>query len=53
MVLVQRKALETVLANPNVEHREPRFANAPTTFRTRMSAKLKPRSQRKALSRTK
>jgi hydrophobic/amphiphilic exporter-1 (mainly G- bacteria), HAE1 family len=46
MVVVQRKALETVLANPNVEHVNG-FANAPTAF-GRMSARLKPRSQRKA-----
>ena len=46
MVAVQRKALETVLANPNVEHVNG-FANAPTAF-GRMSAKLKPRTERTA-----
>ncbi|HSR06588.1 MAG TPA: efflux RND transporter permease subunit [Bryobacteraceae bacterium] len=45
MVDSQHKALEVVLANPNVEHVTV-FANAPSAF-GRINARLKPRSERK------
>ena len=46
MVEAQRRALEAVMANPNVEHVTV-FANAPSAF-GRINARLKPRSVRTA-----
>jgi HAE1 family hydrophobic/amphiphilic exporter-1 len=46
MIATQRKALDVVLANPNVEHVTV-FANAPSSF-GRINARLKPRTVRKA-----
>jgi HAE1 family hydrophobic/amphiphilic exporter-1 len=46
MVDSERKAVEVVLANPNVAH-VTAFANAPSAF-GRLNVRLKPRSERKA-----
>ena len=46
MVEAQRKGIEVVLANPNVDHVTV-FANAPSAF-GRFGVRLKPRSERKA-----